>query len=103
MKKSILLRHLPKVIKVKVIKGESGCFIAELPKYDVFTEADSLLELEWNVNDLIYTLFDVPKKYHGKIWYRPAKRRVKDLAKVKIPYPFQRLLASDLLQQHYLR
>lgn len=56
---------LPKVIKVKIIKTKEGNYIADLPEYDIFTEADNPLKLDYYINDLIYTFFDVPKKYQG--------------------------------------
>ncbi|OGM05411.1 hypothetical protein A2125_00505 [Candidatus Woesebacteria bacterium GWB1_43_5] len=63
---------LPKQIKVKVSQNKKGgVFLAELPDYDVFTEADTFSGLIFMVNDLIYTFFDVPKKLRGKIWYSP--------------------------------
>ncbi len=69
------LPKLPHVIKVRIIKGKSGVFIAELPEYDIHTEADSRSGLDYMINDLIYAYFDVPKKYWGKVWYRKEEKR----------------------------
>lgn len=68
-----LVKLLPDPIKVTVIKGKSGVLIAELKEYDIFTEAESFNELIFNINDLIYTYFEIPKKYQGKIFYIPEK------------------------------
>ncbi|MFH1289497.1 MAG: hypothetical protein ABIH88_02135 [Patescibacteria group bacterium] len=94
--KKILSPRLPAVIKVKIIKTKEGSYIAELPKYDIFTEADSLLELDYNINDLIYTFFDMPKKYHGKIVYRKVIRKTSDLEKLNIPSAFKVFCTPDL-------
>lgn len=72
MKKSKSIT-LPKEIEVKVLKTKDGNYIAELVKYDVFTQAKSREELPFLVNDLIYTLFDVPKKMQNHVWYQPKK------------------------------
>ena len=73
MKKITDFPKLPDRIKVSVIKGESGALLAKLPDYDVFTEADNLNDLVIQVNDLIYTFFDVPKKYHDDIFFQPER------------------------------
>lgn len=68
------MKNLPNKIEVKVMKNpRTGVFIAELPEYDIFTESDSFNELIFQVNDLIYTYFEVPKKSHGNIWYMPPQ------------------------------
>src|SRR3989344_1404413 len=62
--------HLPQLIKVKVMSHKNGRgFFAELPEYDVFTEADTEAQLDLMINDLIYDFFSVPKKFQGKIRY----------------------------------
>lgn len=76
------LPTLPKSIQIDVNKGESGVLLARLPKYDVFTEADNLNELFFQVNDLIYAFFDVPKQYQEKICYIPAKSIQEDLVRI---------------------
>lgn len=63
---------LPNKIRVRVVKNkQTGVFLANLPEYDIFTESDSYSGLIFQVNDLIYTYFDIPKKLHGKVWYMP--------------------------------
>jgi len=101
MKINKYLQNLPDSIKVKVLRGKSGCLIAELPEYDVSTEADSVLNLERNINDLIYTVLDIPPKYYGKVWYRPQKKHVEDLTEIKIPYPFQVFFASNVCKSQF--
>lgn len=68
-----LFPQLPPQIKVKIFQGKSGVWIAELPEYDIFTEADSPLELDFQINDLIYAHFDIPKKSQKFIRYVPKK------------------------------
>jgi len=63
----------PQRIKVKIFKGESGAYIVEFPEYDVFTEFDSFQDINFYVNDLIYTLFDVPKGQQNDLVYLPSK------------------------------
>ena len=67
------LSQLPEAIKVKITRGKTGSYLAELPELDIFTEADSREDLIMMINDLIYTYFDVPKEFQGKIWYRPIQ------------------------------
>ena len=68
------MNKLPQKIQVKVIKNrKTGVYLAELPDFDIFTESDSFSGLVFQVNDLIYTYFEVPEKNHGKIWYMPPQ------------------------------
>ena len=67
---------LPENIKVTISK-EDGCFFAELPDYDCFTEAESIDELFDMVNDLIYEVLDVPKKIQGQVRYLPQTNTAK--------------------------
>lgn len=64
---------LPENISVHISR-EDGCFFAELPEYDCFTESESIDELFNMVNDLIYEVFDVPKKLQDQIRYLPQKK-----------------------------
>ncbi len=59
MKKQSLL--VPEKVRVVILRGESGAYIAEFPDLDVHTEADSPAELEFMINDLLYAYFEVPK------------------------------------------
>lgn len=63
---------LPSHISVQIQKGDSGVLIAALDQYDAVTEASDLNELFFNVNDLIYTIFDIPKKYQKDIQFLPT-------------------------------
>jgi len=69
--------HLPSKVRVKVVREKSGNYFAELPEYDVFTEAGSVFGLIFNINDLIYTLFDIPKRDRAKVWYAPPFKQRK--------------------------
>ena len=65
--------QMPEKIKVVLIKGSSGSFIAELPEYNIFTEADSIGELLLSINDLLYEYFDIPKVMQGTFTYQPKQ------------------------------
>lgn len=74
--------HLPQKIKVKIMYHKDGDgFFAEFPEYDVFTEADTETKLDFMINDLIYDLFAVPKKFQSKIRY--VKEKDEEFEKVK--------------------
>lgn len=91
-----ILKKLPNVIKVKIVKTPSGNYIAELPEYDnVFTQAETKDILEFNINDLIMAYFDVPKKYQNQIWYRPIKKPVSETESIKVPLNFQFFIAKS--------
>ena len=79
--KKIKLPNFPKTIKIHVFKGESGRLLAKLTDFNVFTEADDLNSLFFQVNDLIYTYFDIPKKYQDGIQYIPSKAAQEHLIK----------------------
>lgn len=89
---------LPSQIKVKVIKEKSGNYFAELPEYGVFTEAVSLAELIFNINDLIYTYLDIPRKDRGKVWYAPPLKQRKEENFPISPVHFRVLTEPDV---HY--
>lgn len=63
---------LPALVAVQIQKGDSGVLIATLDQYNAVTEASDLNELFFNVNDLIYTIFDIPKKYQNEIQFLPT-------------------------------
>jgi len=86
------INSLPTRIKVKVKKGTIAKYLAQLPELDIFTEADSLAELQININDLICTFFDIPKKYQQDLWYRPAVNNP-NLIPIK-SIDFNKLIAS---------
>lgn len=83
--KIAMFPDLPQEIKVRVHKSKHGKYIAELIEYDVFTESESPRELLNLINDLVYELFDVPKKYQKFIFYKPEENKVSDFEKAK-PY-----------------
>ncbi len=73
---------LPKQIRVHIQKGESGALVASLDQYEAVTEGDNLTELFFNVNDLIYTIFEVPKKYQDNIQFIPTKDAQKEMIRI---------------------
>lgn len=84
---------LPSKIQVKIFKGKSGVFIAELPEYDISTEANSFLEVDDLINDLIYVYFDVPHEYRKAIRYVPKEtKRGIDLNSHLV---FQKFISSE--------
>lgn len=85
---------LPDTIKVNIVKTKLGKYFARLPEYDVFTESDSLEELDFFINDLIFTFFDVPKVMQSKVIYRAKKERPTDLTKVDLTTVNSRQLFS---------
>ncbi len=62
---------LPHEIQV-VITYEDGYYVAELPSYDVVTQATTMQDLVFLVNDLICALFDIPTSKQTNIWYKPS-------------------------------
>lgn len=94
------LNTLPQVIKVRIIKTKEGNYIAELQEYgNVFTQAEGLEQLDFNVNDLIRAYFDVPKEYHKYIWYKPEEEIRSEADTIKVPLNFQILLAKNFHPQ----
>ena len=70
MKNLKTLEQLPAELDVKVSRNpKTGIWIAQIKNLDVFTEAEDLIGLIYNVNDLIYAFFDIPKKLQHKVWY----------------------------------
>ena len=88
--------QLPEKIKVVLIKGSSGTFIAELPEYDIFTEADSIGELLLSINDLLYEYFDIPKAMQGTFTYKPKQTEEAIPNRTNVPL-------SIVYQQYLLR
>lgn len=62
---------LPDKILVKIIKDKSGVFVAELPEFDLHTEADSVWELISNINDIVKLYFDIPENSLNSVVYTP--------------------------------
>jgi len=89
-------KELPDVIHVKIKRGKSGRFIIYLPDFDTTSEADCREDIDFIINDLIYTIFDIPKNLQGKIWYKPAKRT--SLVEVDVKQPFLLLMSPKVFQ-----
>ncbi|OGY23467.1 MAG: hypothetical protein A2172_04590 [Candidatus Woykebacteria bacterium RBG_13_40_15] len=88
MKQINRLPKLPKKILVEIKKADSGDFLAYIPEFDIFTEADNPAHLILQVNDLIYAYFDVPKKYQAQLHFFPPLEVLEDLwgiREVKLP------------------
>ena len=67
-----ILKQLPEELDVKLSRNpKTGIWVANIKNLDIFTEADDLIGLIYNVNDLIYAFFDIPKKLQHKVWYIP--------------------------------
>jgi predicted RNase H-like HicB family nuclease len=98
--KDFKLDQLPQKIKVYIVKTQEGNYIAELSEYEkVFTQADSLEQLDFNINDLIRAYFDIPQKYHNDIWYRPIEDLPSEADNIKIPAEFQILQSQRSVSQ----
>jgi hypothetical protein len=95
--KSFNFTHLPRKIIVQVEKGKIARYLAILPDYDIFTEADSQEDLQFKINDLIYTYFDIPPKHQLKIWYKPELKNTKNLKTDNIT--FNQLISPNYCQQ----
>lgn len=87
---------LPSKIKVKIFKGESGAWIAELPEFDISTESDSPYYIEELLNDLIYVYFDVPHEDRKSVKY-VLLNPIKEIAESKDVHPFyfQKFISSE--------
>lgn len=90
--------YMPQVINITIMK-ENGGYCALLKDYDAFTEANTFVELEEMINDLIYELFEVPKSAQRKIKYintdnkNAGSTNIKTLTVMSTP---------DLIKQTYL-
>lgn len=90
--------NLPEKIKVKIGKCSHNKYIVELPEYDVHTEGEDGENLSQLVNDLIYTVFEVPKHLQGQIFYKQEKENDKDFEKTK---PFILLSTPGVFRKYY--
>lgn len=100
MKKKINFPKLPDKIIVDIKIGSMGRYLAYLPEYDIFTEANNPEHLFFQVNDLIYTFFDVPKKYQSEVFFVPPVKVRDELSKingVKLPEVKFQTVYSPLL------
>jgi len=82
-----IIDSLPNKILVSIHRGKSGAWIADLPQYDIFTEADSQIELDYFINDLIFSHFEVPDMVRKMIRYspRPEPKEVEQESRGKEP------------------
>lgn len=72
MKSLKILEQLPEQLDVKVSRNpKTGIWMANINNLDIFTEANDLIGLIYNVNDLIYAFFDIPKNLQHEVWYIP--------------------------------
>lgn len=86
-------QSLPSKIQVKIFKGTSGVYIAELPEFDISTEADSPSDIDTLINDLIYVYFDVPADLRKIIRYMPEEP-AKEM-NLRSQLIFQKFISSD--------
>lgn len=74
--------QLPNKITVKILK-EQNVLIAELPEYDLHTEADTIWELVSNVNDIIKLYFNIPSESQtGIIYFPPIGNREPEVTQI---------------------
>lgn len=83
MEKDRLTQKLPKRILVEIKKAGSGDYLAYLPDFDIFTEADNPAHLIFQVNDLIYAYFEIPSKYQKQVHFLPSLEVLEELFDVK--------------------
>ena len=92
------LSELPKKIKVKIVREKNNVLFADLVDLGIFTEADSFPELIFNVNDLIYSFYDIPEEDRFKIWYRPPFVVEKAAYKKRSEFPLNPVLFHVLTE-----
>ena len=100
MKKKIDFPKLPDKISVDIKRGKSGRYLAYLPEFDIFTEANNPAHLFFQVNDLIYTFFDVPKKYQSEVFFIPpveVREQLSQVNGIKLPEVKFQTVYSPLL------
>ncbi len=69
-----ILKNLPDKFIVRVAGAKEGPFVADILELGVFTEVDELSELDFAINDLIATYYDIPASYIDKFRYVQAGR-----------------------------
>lgn len=83
-------KKLPSRVLVQVKKTPEGTFYAKFPELPgCFTEADGPFDLIFQVNDAIFTYFDVPRKKLKKdeVKYWPPEDYFKRLLRLKETRP----------------
>lgn len=85
---------LPVKIRARFFKGSSGKWVVELPKYDIVAQVDSEGDIDYMVNELVFTHFDLSDKFKQIVRYVPRDISKKaEKAKVS-PLIFQKFIAS---------
>lgn len=99
MKKIEPVVNLPRIINANIVKVEPNGYVAELLDYGIHTEANSLDELDFMVNDLIYAYFDVPKVFWGRVRYERIHPVEEVSSTQNKPFPYEKFIASQLIPQ----
>lgn len=105
MKNLKTIDELPEELDVRVLRNpKTGIWIAKIKNLDIFTEADDLIGLLYNINDLIYAFFGIPKDLQPKVWYMPSSLQQSIIHKPKIQLDelmkFNILLSPELHQEY---
>lgn len=95
------IAKLPDKILVNILKDKNGVFVAELPEFDLHTEADDIWGLISNVNDIIRLYFDIPENNSNCVIYTPPM--VKREPEVRQLQSVDFLKYSSLLDGNCLR
>lgn len=91
---------LPRNIKVRILRGKSGNWIAELPDHDcLFTEADNFLELVDNVNDLVFTIYNIPMNLRKTVCLLPPQLQPTP-SQSQRPIRFSSFYQPKILEKH---
>lgn len=78
--------NLPPKVKVLVTKTSEGSYMATFPELPgCLTEADDIVDLLYQVNDAIFTYFDILRKDLKGVdfLYTPPRNFLKNIEKVK--------------------
>jgi predicted RNase H-like HicB family nuclease len=78
--------NLPSKVKVLVTKTSEGSYMATFPELPgCLTEADDVVDLLYQVNDAVFTYFDILRKDLKDIdfLYTPPRNFLKNIEKVK--------------------
>jgi hypothetical protein len=83
---------LPDKIIVKVSKGKTGVYIADMPELNTHVEAESIFELVTCVNNAIKLYYDLPE--NSPILFAPYGLQVKSGTRKNIPMDFLKYYPS---------
>ena len=78
--------HLPKIVKVSVLRTTEDTYIAKFPELPgCLTEANDMVDLLYQVNDALFTYFDVSRKDLKGVdfLYYPPKDFLRDIQKIE--------------------